>query len=268
MYIPDHTLNVAVKHGSLAMVSTLLDAGANPDALNMYWESALNVATVYAKSAFKVKLLIAAKANVNPIIDCLAFACANDLGEIANLLIEAGAAVRRRNHGTGDTALHCAVRACNYEAIGALLRHGADVCVKNLQGSTAKDVAKIQGFIPKMIFNAALNTHNAYIKDLIALLRYKFKDPSEIIIQYLVPRQTGADLIKTPSTRSYSGILLPYFIPRNWLRKEIRATVKFKYATMSLLIWFIAFLFLSDYNPLAIISIFLILQLICNRIFD
>jgi uncharacterized protein len=115
---PDGTtaLHWAAHWNDLEMVSLLLDAGANPIALNRY--------------------------GVTP----LAEAASNARGAVVEKLLKAGADANTQITSAGETALMRAARVGNLEAVKVLLDHGADPNVKeNFRGQTALMWAAAEG---------------------------------------------------------------------------------------------------------------------------
>jgi ankyrin repeat protein len=115
---PDGTtaLHWAAHWNDLELAGLLLDAGANPAALNRY--------------------------GITP----LAEAAANGSGALVEKLLQAGADVNTHVTAAGETVLMRAARVGNIEAVKALLDHGADPNVKeNFRGQTALMWAAAEG---------------------------------------------------------------------------------------------------------------------------
>lgn len=145
----DQDLLKACDSGSARDVATLLKAGANANA-NAAHGTALTISIRSEVDCIeKVKLLIAAKADVElpepPDVAPLVVAISNNKPELVPLLLSAGAAIDRRDSPQGWTALMTAACMGTIETAAVLLKHGADLTLKSEHGLTAIDLARANG---------------------------------------------------------------------------------------------------------------------------
>ena len=131
----DRELFQAIENGNAEQVQGLLKEGANPNAVNEYGESALQLAV--EKGSFEmVEALIQEGADVNKVATALEaqapLLVAAEKGDekIVELLLEAGADVDYKDE-QGKTALHY---TSNPQILNALLEQGADMMVEDLNG--------------------------------------------------------------------------------------------------------------------------------------
>ena len=148
-YVGDTPLMFAALNGNVKTVDALLRAGADPNAKVMSphageitpLSSAMN-----SDSPNRVevaKLLIGAKAEINPKGDFLASPLANAVGdlEMVKLLISSGAEVNQKNF-RGATALMVAAGAGTPSVVRYLLEKGADVNARDQEGNTVLGYAE------------------------------------------------------------------------------------------------------------------------------
>jgi ankyrin repeat protein len=143
-YVGDTPLMFAARTGNVKTVNALLRAGANPNATVMSPHAGeitpLNSA-INSDSPNRVeivKILIAAKAEINPRGDFFASPLMNaveDL-EMVKLLIASGANVNQKNF-RGATALMIASAAGSALVVRYLLEKGADVNARDQDGHNA-----------------------------------------------------------------------------------------------------------------------------------
>ena len=109
--IDSTALHLAVTNGDTSVVETLLQHGADIEALNKQDETVLQLAAEQSESPQMLQLLIAHGAKIN------------------------------RQDRDGNTSLMRAVEPGNIVNIRFLMAHGADVSIKNHYGLTALDLA-------------------------------------------------------------------------------------------------------------------------------
>ena len=131
------------KYGRMALVSLLLENGANIEAKNnSTWTSLMKAAHKGNKEV--VSLLLEKGADVNAKTDYgrTALMAASNQGktEIVSMLLEKGADVNMNDHN-GTTALMEASAYGHTEIVSMLVEKGADVNAKDKDGSTAIIVA-------------------------------------------------------------------------------------------------------------------------------
>ncbi|KAJ3115800.1 hypothetical protein HDU96_011078 [Phlyctochytrium bullatum] len=137
---PVTMLQVASFHGYLDVVGALLDAGARTDTRDAFGHSPLHFA-VLGRDEDVVRLLLRHGANAGA-VDWHGNAplhLAKD-ARVAKALLEGGARVDARNYAR-ETPLLCAVRSCNAECAGVLVKAGADVEAEDAGGISALDWA-------------------------------------------------------------------------------------------------------------------------------
>ena len=117
------TLADAAERRDTARVRTLLDTGADVNAVQIDGTTALHWAA-YHDDAETAAWLVRAGANVNAVnrygVSPLSLACSNGSGAIAKLLLDRGADANTTMKG-GETVLMMAARSGNLEAVNALL---------------------------------------------------------------------------------------------------------------------------------------------------
>ena len=74
----------------------------------------------------------------------LSYACSQEMTEIVELLINAGADVNHKSD-SGDTTLHLLCKYNRLESAKILLQHGADLSVKGSYGQTPYEIAQKMG---------------------------------------------------------------------------------------------------------------------------
>ena len=131
--------------GNLNAVESLLEAGADPNYMEIYWlpEQGWSVLMQAAASGHidVVKKLLHVGADVNTRNSdggtALMEAAQHERLEIIKLLIEAGAELEARDSHGGNTALLLAVKDRKLKAAELLIELGANVNAKDGDGSTA-----------------------------------------------------------------------------------------------------------------------------------
>ncbi len=129
-------LCAAVRGGRVDIVNDLLDGGASLAAENAYGRTPLHVATAFGEIEM-MELLLLNGADTNaldregktPLMDAAANSWRNTV-EVVNVLVGNGANIEARAED-GETALHEAARELNCDAAMALLKHGADINVRD-----------------------------------------------------------------------------------------------------------------------------------------
>lgn len=143
-------LHQAVRYGNLTVVKLLLDNNADVNAIDRGGVTPLILAATFQKDANIVKLLLDHKADVN-IIDtfggnALLMAAEQGSGEEVKMLLNAGSDINVCDKLGGDTALIAAVlHRCPTDVIELLLEKKPDLTVKNRDGFTALEAAKVMG---------------------------------------------------------------------------------------------------------------------------
>jgi hypothetical protein len=133
-------LHFAVRHWapSEAMVTLLLDAGADISAPCRFFPTILYTATWFAPTSI-VQLLLhrGADPNIREENGCtlLHFAAIHGTAATVRIILEAGLNIETTND-SGETALHCAARLDRHYAVEALLECGANVHAVNNEGLT------------------------------------------------------------------------------------------------------------------------------------
>mmetsp|Transcript_23508 Transcript_23508/g.40201 ORF Transcript_23508/g.40201 Transcript_23508/m.40201 type:complete len:133 (+) Transcript_23508:112-510(+) len=112
---PEDVYN-AVKSGNVAEVTKLLEAGGSPEK---------------HEDGFTADV-------------CLHVAANKGMDEIVKLLIRHKANVNKQNK-LGSTALHCASGYGNLGTVRALLEAGASTDLRDMEGKTPHDLAKLYG---------------------------------------------------------------------------------------------------------------------------
>jgi ankyrin repeat protein len=148
-YVGDTPLMFAARTGNVKTVNALLRAGANPNATVMSPHAGeitpLNSA-INSDSPNRVEIarvLIGAKAEINPTGDFFASPLMNAVGdlEMVKLLIASGANVNLKNF-RGATALMVASGAGPASVVRYLLEKGADVNARDREGHNALEYAE------------------------------------------------------------------------------------------------------------------------------
>jgi ankyrin repeat protein len=106
----------AALNGHAAVVARLLGAGARVDAADL--------------------------GGYTPLL----LAASNDHAQVVELLLAYGAAVNAREQTQGFTALLWAAHRGHAKTVAVLLRHGADPERRDLEGRTAADRARDEGY--------------------------------------------------------------------------------------------------------------------------
>lgn len=133
----------------------LINKGADVNIKNAQGLTLLSLATISALKGAnlgnEIQLLLKNKANANAQDAAgdtpLHYAAAGANKELCELLIENGAMVNAQD-GDGDTPLHKVVEIPVFEAeqlevIALLIKHGADLKLKNKDNKTPADIARI-----------------------------------------------------------------------------------------------------------------------------
>ena len=162
-------LMTACQEGNVEAINILLDAGADPNSIEVYGRTCLHVAVIGLCSKEVLQKLIGHGVNVNARrkydITALMIACMQGETQkrnidVINVLLNAGA---DPNYVTvdGETCLHTAVRGhCSKEVLQKLMDHGVNVNVRSKYGETAIKIACLQGISQKVnidAINALLN---------------------------------------------------------------------------------------------------------------
>ena len=157
----DTPLHIAVQKKYLTIIQKLLNAGANINATNNNGDTPLHIA-VQEGSFWEIDKLLTAGANVNAInnegdtpshlaVRLPAISCSEDFFisdplklyfNPVNKIVSAGANLNIMNHN-GDTPLHIAVRDGSFENIYLMLKRSPDLTLKNRDGKTAWDLARV-----------------------------------------------------------------------------------------------------------------------------
>lgn len=140
-------LHIACAKGFEQTATLLLKAGADVNARNARHSMPLHKAISQANSAPLVRLLIAHGAELNPesraIASPLNSAISADLGEIAQLLVGAGADPRRTT--MAGTCLHAAVQTKSLALCELVLTWPVEIEAENFIGETALSTAAFIG---------------------------------------------------------------------------------------------------------------------------
>lgn len=141
-------LHAAIQSGSVRCVEILLRRGSSVHARDNYGNAALQIATFSDDSEPMLEVLYLAGASVNTKeqhgTSVLASAACLNHPKSAKWLIEKGADIESLDD-SGYSPLIEAIRYCNAEVAGALLRHGARVDVKTKKGRTVLHVLASTG---------------------------------------------------------------------------------------------------------------------------
>lgn len=136
-------LHWAATFANIEAIQILLDAGANVNAVCKRGKSVLHWA-VRTESLACCKILLDAGADVNipdmegvsVLMSFLGLASGPDLGKIVDLFLEAGIDVNVQNH-TGMTALMSAAQRYSPKICGKIIKHGANLELRDHVGGTA-----------------------------------------------------------------------------------------------------------------------------------
>ncbi len=135
-------LMIACVKGNIELVKLLLKHGANVNEVSLNNWTALEYACLYGNYTI-IKLLIDRGANINAknldgstplIITCRSN---NSTAVIAKLLLKKGADVNAQDACDGQTALMIAAERDDHRTVEVLLKHGANVNLKDKEGNTA-----------------------------------------------------------------------------------------------------------------------------------
>ena len=147
----DTALMLASMNGQRKVVQTLLREGAKVDTKNNKGMTALHWAAKNGHSQV-VCALLTGGADVDLVDDdgfsALHHCCITSGGEtVVDALLEVGAKVDAQANVRGgqNTALHFACMAGNHRMVDALLRHKADVSLRNVDGKVPFMLAKVAG---------------------------------------------------------------------------------------------------------------------------
>jgi ankyrin repeat protein len=161
------TLAAACRIGNLKTAQSLLENGVNPNAPDRYGKTPLYYAASFNETQ-TVELLLASHADPNVGMDnrkpsefpATPLQIAAYMGNlrVAETLIAAGA----RMDATGPTALHFAVRGIHLDIIHYLLEKGADLNVRDAEGTSPLDEAVWNGSIDAV---AILLAHGARLNE-------------------------------------------------------------------------------------------------------
>ncbi len=133
----------AAHSGRLDVMTTLLKAGANVDAVDHQGETYLAGYGVFNTGVLKILLDAGANPNARDSDGRTALMEASNYGyeDAVVLLIEHLAVVNQKDN-KGRTALMYAANGKYVDAIPHLLSHGADVYARDIEGKTALDLAR------------------------------------------------------------------------------------------------------------------------------
>ena len=142
-------LLIACINGRTDAINVLLEAGADTNIADTYGHTCLHKAVNANCGKQTVQTIIDHRAHVNAINKynetALLIACINGKTDAINVLLEAGADANITQTG-GYTCLHKAVNAnCGKQTVQAILDHGADVNAINKYHETALLIACING---------------------------------------------------------------------------------------------------------------------------
>ncbi len=147
-FTPPNLLIDAIKQHNIAMAATLLEQQAK---LNVFDDQGLTPLCLAAKEGYGdiAAMLLKAGADVHERdrtygSQPLAFAAQNGHLDVVNIVLQAGANINAKDN-YGITALMWATLANKAEAVKALLQAGADINAKDNRGSTALMDATING---------------------------------------------------------------------------------------------------------------------------
>ena len=138
----------AARTGREEMIPALLQAGVDIEVTDAKGYTPLVIAS-YNGQALATAALLAARAQVDGAADArgntaLMGVCFKGYTEIAQILLDAGADVNRRN-GVGQTALMMAALVNKTAIIDLLLEHGADTAIADAAGNSVHSLAVSQG---------------------------------------------------------------------------------------------------------------------------
>ncbi len=161
------TLAQACRIGNLKTAQSLLENGVNPNAPDRYGKTPIYYAASFNEIQ-TVELLLASHADPNvgmenrkssefPATPLQVAAYMGNL-RLAEILIAAGA----RMEATGPTALHFAVRGIHLDVIHYLLQKGADLNIRDAEGTSPLDQAVWDGSLDSV---AVLLAHGARLNE-------------------------------------------------------------------------------------------------------
>ena len=144
----DEELIRAVEDGDIENIRILLDAGANPNILDIYGSTALMIASLRGHIEI-VRLLLERGAQTdwkdnNDGYTALMIASIYSNTEMVRLLLKHGTEVNLQSH-YGNTALILASRGGDMNIVRLLLKHGANPNIQNNLGETALTLASDEG---------------------------------------------------------------------------------------------------------------------------
>jgi len=153
MTLPIEQLNQqlleAVEKHDVKGVTSLLDSGADANAMNDHGANAIHLAA-QGKNNEIIDILISRKADVNVMTEdgltALHFAARLGYVDAILTLIKDGADVNIAGIRYKRSAMHYAADQGHTGAVQALLKAGADKNMKDISGSTAFDLATKKGF--------------------------------------------------------------------------------------------------------------------------
>ena len=132
VYKVNGTLHVSSAKGAVEIVEKLLNAGANPNAVNTRGYAPLHVAAMVGQTAIAEALL---NAGAEP-------------GQVPREAADSGYAMK---HCAGTTPLHFAAQAGHADIVDALLAAGADANAAAANGTTAMYWADRGGHVDAVI---------------------------------------------------------------------------------------------------------------------
>lgn len=155
--IGDSPLILASKGGHLSTVKVLLEGGADVDIISEGSSSALGVAVEFGHIDV-MEVILGAGAEVDAAFcdgfTALHYAALHNELDAIDILIKAGADTEKKYDGDNLTPLLTAAGQEHFEAMCALLRHGANPNAKDYSGGTALHMICLS---PKVGFEAVVD---------------------------------------------------------------------------------------------------------------